>query len=186
MLEVGDVMVPPHGERMATAYDDGYNQTPARLLRTVIGLGYREDIVHYVGMSHFMRLARQPGGGLEVPANGDLCTPATAWHRNFFDLAVANDLEVIASLSYELFDAYCPESWKQRTASGNPALTGWVPPSSLLSPANGAAMAWLADIAAIFVALLDDAGLPARFQIGEPWWWVTAAGEICLYDDAAK
>lgn len=186
MLEVGDVLLPPHGERMATAYDDAYNQTPARLLRTVIGLGYRQDIVHYVGMSHFMRLARQPDGELKVPLAGQLCTPAIAWHRNLFELAPANDLEVIASLSYELFDAYCPDGWKQRTASGSPALTGWVPPSTLLSPARDAAMAWLADIAATFVGMLNDAGLPARFQIGEPWWWVTAAGEICLYDDAAK
>ncbi|KPF63001.1 DUF2460 domain-containing protein [Porphyrobacter sp. AAP60] len=186
MLEVGDVLLPPHGERMATAFDDAYNQTPARLLRTVIGLGYRDDIVHYVGMSHFMRLARQPDGGLKASAAGQLCTPAMAWHRNLFELAVTSDLEVIASLSYELFDAYCPESWKQRTASGSPALTGWVPPSTLLSPANNAAMTWLADIASIFVGLLDDAALPVRFQIGEPWWWVTATGEICLYDDAAK
>ena len=24
-----------------------------------------------------------------------------------------------------------------------------------------------------------------RFQVGEPWWWVTADGRICLYDAAA-
>jgi len=47
-------------------------------------------------------------------------------------------------------------------------------------------MAWLTDVARDFVALLRQAGLPVRFQIGEPWWWVTSAGEICLYDDAAK
>jgi uncharacterized protein (TIGR02217 family) len=186
MLEVGDVLLPPHGERMATAYDDAYNQTPARLLRAITGLGYRDDIVHYVGMSHFMRLARAGGGTLETAAPGALCTPAAVWHQSFFALARAADFEVIASLSYELFDAYCPGSWKQRTANGAPALTGWVPPSSLLSPANAQAMAWLADIARAFVALLHNADLPVRFQIGEPWWWVTAAGEICLYDDAAK
>jgi len=61
-----------------------------------------------------------------------------------------------------------------------------VPPSSLLSPANTQAMAWLTDVARAFVALLDEANLPVRFQIGEPWWWVTPAREICLYDDAAK
>ncbi len=186
ILEVGDVLLPPHGERIATAYDDSYNLTPARLLRAAIGLGYRDDIVHYVGMSHYMRLERQPDGGLKASAAGELCTPATVWHSNFFMLAQADELEVIASLSYELFDAYCPESWKQRTANGAPALTGWVPPSSLLSPANQQAMAWLAAVARNFVAVLDDAGLPVRFQIGEPWWWVTRAGEICLYDDAAK
>lgn len=186
MLELGDVLVPPHGERMATAYDDAYNQTPARLLRGVIGLGYREDVVHYVGMSHFMRLAREAGGNLWVASGGELCTPASRWHANFFELAQADDLEVIASLSYEVFDAYCPESWKQRTASGAPALTGWVPPSSLLSPAQQPAMAWLAEVAAAFVALLETAGQPVRFQIGEPWWWITPSREICLYDDAAR
>jgi uncharacterized protein (TIGR02217 family) len=186
MLELGDVFVPPHGERMATAYDDAYNQTPARLLRAVIGLGYRKDIVHYVGMSHFMRLARQVGGSLLASAGGELSEPAFVWHRNFFALAKESGLEVIASLSYELFDAYCPETWKQRTATGAPALTGWVPPSTLLSPANATAMGWLADIAERFVALLNQADLPVRFQIGEPWWWVTPAREICLYDNAAK
>lgn len=186
MLEIGDVLLPPHGERMATAYDDAYNQTPARLIRTVTGLGYRDDLVHYVGMSHFMRLEQQPGGGLAVPLTGTLCEPATAWHRSYFALAQASGLEVIASLSYELFDAYCPQTWKQRTASGTPALTGWVPPSTLLSPANADAMGWLQDCAQAFVELLEETGLPVRFQIGEPWWWVTAAGEICLYDAAAS
>ena len=186
MLELGEVLLPPHGERMATAYDDAYNQTPARLLRGVIGLGYRDDIVHYVGMSHFMRLARETDGSLRATPGGELCTPAARWHANLFELARAAELEVIASLSYELFDAYCPDSWKQRTASGAPALTGWVPPSSLLSPAQPQAMAWLAKTAAAFVVLLEEADQPVRFQIGEPWWWVTPDREICLYDEAAR
>ena len=185
MLEIGDVRLPVHGERMATAYDDGYNQTPARLLRSVIGLGYREDIVHYVGMSHFMRLAQQSGSLLASPT-GELCQPALEWHANLFAEARANDLEVIASISYELFDAYCPEAWKQRAASGVQALTNWVPPSTLLSPANTAAMAWLSASAAAFVVLLEGANQPVRMQIGEPWWWTTAQGAICLYDDAAR
>ncbi len=186
MLELGDVLVPVHGERMATAYDDAYNLTPARLLRGVIGLGYREDIVHYVGMSHFMRLEQRAGDGLTVPDTGQLCEPCRIWHRNMLDTARDNELEVILSLSYELFDAYCPEGWKQRTATGAPALTGWVPPSTLLSPANSDAMDWLADIARAFIALAEEADLPVRFQIGEPWWWVTASGEICLYDESSR
>lgn len=186
VIELGDVLVPPHRERMATAYDDAYNQTPARLLRAVTGLGYRDDIVHYVGMSHFMRLARNPDGSLKAAPDGELCTPANTWHDNFLGLARDGGFEVITSLSYELFDAYCPDAWKQRTASGAPALTGWVPPSTLLSPANMAARSWLAGAAGAFVALLRQTGQPVRFQIGEPWWWVTPAREICLYDDAAK
>lgn len=185
MLELGDVLLPVHGLRMATAYDDAYNQTPARLLRNIIGLGYRSDIVHYVGMSHFMRLARATDESLFAESSGELCEPSRAWHDAFLARAQEADLEVILSLSYELFDAYCPESWKQRTAGGLPARTGWVPPSTVLSPANGEAMAWVTGVARRFVELAQTAGLPVRFQIGEPWWWVTAEGEICLYDDAA-
>ncbi|MEO1221964.1 MAG: TIGR02217 family protein, partial [Pseudomonadota bacterium] len=185
MLEIGDVRLPVHGERLATAYDDAYDQTPARILRNLIGLGYREDIIHYVGMSHFMRLEHQTGSLLAAPV-GNLCEPCTEWHRNFFALASENRLEVIASISYELFDAYCPEAWKQRAANGQPALTGWVPPSTLLSPANAEAMFWLQASATAFVGLLTEASLPVRFQIGEPWWWTTSEGEICVYDDAAR
>jgi len=185
MLDIGDVRMPIHGERMATAYDDGYNQTPARLIRAILGLGYREDIVHYVGMSHFMRLARQDDD-LLVDPQGELARPAMEWHRSFFAQAAANDFEVIASISYELFDAYCPKEWKQRTSSGAPALTGWVPPSTLLSPANRQAMDWLQKSAGRFVNLLEGAGQPVRFQIGEPWWWTTQDGGICLYDEAAR
>lgn len=185
MLEAGDVRLPVHGLRMATAYDDAYNLTPARLLHNIIGLGYRTDIVHYVGMSHFMRLERTGGASLLADPSGALCEPAVMWHTAFLERARESDLEVIASLSYELFDAYCPPSWKQRTASGDPALTGWIPPSTILSPASAEAMGWLAGVARNFVALLEAAGQPVRFQIGEPWWWVTSGGDICLYDEAA-
>ena len=185
MLQIGDILMPPHEERMATAYDDAYNQTPARLLRSIVGLGYREQVLHYVGMSHFMRLEQVGGGELNVIESGVLCTPAETWHQNFFAACKANELEAIASISYELFDAYCPEDWKQRTARGAQALTGWVPPSTLLSPANADAMAWLQTSATKFTELLESEQLPVRFQIGEPWWWVTPDNEICLYDNAA-
>ncbi len=185
ILEIGDVRSPIHGDRMATAYDDGYDQTPARLIRGVVGLGYREDLVHYVGMSHFMRLSQQSGALLSTP-DGELCQPAIAWHKSFFEEATANEIEVITSISYELFDAFCPDSWKQRTAGGEQALTGWVPPSTLLSPANAEAMAWLSATALQFLALMEGAAQPVRMQIGEPWWWTTSTGEICMYDDAAR
>ncbi|MEM9310492.1 MAG: DUF2460 domain-containing protein [Pseudomonadota bacterium] len=187
MIEIGDVRLPVHGDRIATAYDDAYDQTPARLVRNVIGLGYREDLVHYVGMSHFMRLERQADTNLIASAAGELCEPCIQWHTSFFGQCAANDLQAIGSISYELFNSYCPEAWKQRTATGQPALTGWVPPSTLLSPANAEAMSWLQASAAEFVNLLQAAGLPVRMQIGEPWWWTTFdTFEICLYDDAAR
>jgi len=186
VLAIGDVIVPPHGERMATAYDDGYDQTPARLLRNLEGLGYRDEVLHYVGMSHFFRLARE-GDALLVARPARLCGPAEAWHRDFFRRCREYGLTAIASLSYELFAEHCPQDWQQRAHDGAPARTGWVPPSALLSPANDSAMGWLREVAALFVALMDEAALPTRFQIGEPWWWVIPGSSApCLYDDAAR
>src|SRR3546814_4961258 len=69
VLEQGDVMLPEHGLSMATGYDDAFNQTPERLLRNVLALGYRGDINHYVGMSHYFRLEAL-GSGLYVSLTG--------------------------------------------------------------------------------------------------------------------
>lgn len=185
MLEIGDVMVPPHQEQIATAYDDAFNQTPDRLLRTIRALGYRGTILHYVGMSHFFQL--EPGEGRLLPLlDGTLCSPAKFWHREFLSRCAELGYEAIISLSYELFAEHCPEDWQQRAYDDEPARTGWIPPSALLSPANAGAMDWVKAVSVKFVELLELAGLPVRFQIGEPWWWVMSDGRPCLYDTSAK
>lgn len=186
VIAIGDVIVPPHGLAAATAFDDCGTQTPARVIRNLRGLGYRGSLLHYVGMSHYFRL-EAAGGDYLVPGGGDpLCTPARAWHRAFFAECKARGYWPIASLSYELLAMHCPADWQQRAWNGDPARTGWDPPSALLSPASAAAMAWLRSAAAAFVALMAEAGVPIRFQIGEPWWWIMADGRPCLYDDAAR
>ncbi|MBX3562455.1 MAG: DUF2460 domain-containing protein [Sphingomonas sp.] len=179
VLAIGDTIVPEHELRIATGYDDLYHLTPERMLHNVLRLGYRGLINHYVGMSHYFRL----DGALKV--TGALNAPCAAWHADFLARAKTLGFEAILSLSYELLDAHCPEAWKQRDGEGNPALTGWEPPSALLSPANEAAMGWLRDVATAFAGLAVAAGQRVRFQVGEPWWWVTGEGRICLYDDAA-
>lgn len=186
MLEIGDVIVPPHGIAMANGYDDAYNQSPARLIRTARQLGYRGSLLHYVGMSHFMRLSMAATGPQVAPGGDPLCAPAKAWHAEWLKLAKSSGFSPILSLSYELFAQYCPAAWQQRASNGDPARTGWDPPSALLSPASTAAMGWLQSVGSAFAALMRGAGLPVRFQIGEPWWWIMADGRPCLYDDAAK
>lgn len=187
VLEMGDVMLPEHGFSMATGYDDCFNQTPARVVDAILALGYRGAINHYVGMSHYFRLERV-GEGLYVSLTGGvLNAPCVAWHRDFAARAKAMGFDVIWSLSYELFDAHCWNDWKQRAENGDPALTGWVPPSTLLSPAHEGAMGYLHQVAGAFVSIGLDADMPILFQVGEPWWWVMPAdGRICLYDDAAR
>jgi uncharacterized protein (TIGR02217 family) len=186
VLSIGDTIVPPHGLSIATGYDDSYNLTPERILRNMLQLGYRGSLNHYVGMSHFFRLERA-GDGLYVSlAGGALNTPCAAWHTDFSARAKALDYRLIVSLSYELFDAHCWNDWKQRASNGDPALTGYTPPSVLLSPAHSGAMAYLHAVARAFVAIATAAGHSPRFQVGEPWWWVLPDGRPCLYDDAAR
>jgi uncharacterized protein (TIGR02217 family) len=186
VIGIGEAMVPEHGLSMATGYDDCFNQTPERVLRAIMALGYRGAINHYVGMSHYFRLEWSDGAWLVAREGVVLNGPCAAWHRDFAARAAALGFDVIWSLSYELFDAHCPAAWKQRAENGDPALTGWSPPSTLLSPAHGGAMAWLQAVARAFVAIGVAAGLAPRFQVGEPWWWIMPDGRICLYDDAAR
>ncbi|MEZ0497159.1 TIGR02217 family protein [Sphingomonas sp. IW22] len=185
VLTVGECVVPEHGVRIATGYDDSYNLTPERMMRNIELLGYRGVINHYVGMSHYFRLEHASGGLFASLAGGVLNRPCAAWHRDFAERAAASGRGIIWSLSYELFDAHCWGDWKQRAADGSSALTGWEPPSALLSPANAGAMGYLAQVAQAFAAIAVAAGLAMRFQVGEPWWWVRADGTPCLYDAAA-
>ncbi|SBV33939.1 conserved protein of unknown function [uncultured Sphingopyxis sp.] len=184
VLAIGDVVMPEHGLGIAGGYDDSYHLTPARLVRQMVQLGYRGDVVHYVGMSHYMRLEAADGAFHASVAGGALNAPCAAWHAGFAAACEAAGLGVIWSLSYELFDAYCPDEWKQRASDGSPALTGWEPPSTLLSPANGEAMGYLQAVARAFVAIGAAAGLAPKFQVGEPWWWIAGEGRICAYDAA--
>lgn len=183
-IPIGDAFVPPHALRIASGYDDSYNQTPARLLRGMAQMGYSGPINHYVGMSHYPALRWDGARYVADPAR-PLCGPAAAWHADFAARAAGEGFGLILSLSFELLDQNCPEAWKQRDASGNPALTGWSPPSTLLSPANAAAMAYLGDVAAALVGIAVAAGQAPRFQVGEPWWWVGANRAPCFYDAAA-
>lgn len=190
MLDTGDIMVPEHEMQMASGYDDAYNLTPARILRQIRGLGYRGSINHYVGMSHYFRLEAVPvsaGDAHYVSLRGGVLNdPCVSWHENFVKLCKDADYDLIFSLSYEIFDAHCWNDWKQRDLDGNPALTGYIPPSALVSPAHDGAIGYLRTVALAFSKILVDGGLPLRFQVGEPWWWITLDGKICLYDDRAR
>lgn len=185
VLAIGDTLVPEHRLRIATGYDDLYHLTPARVLRNCLRLGYRGPVDHYVGMSHYFRLEANSGGYYVSLAGGVLNAPCAAWHRDFCEQAKTLGFEPVLSLSYELLDQHVWGDWKQRAQDGSPALTGWSPPSTLLSPANDAAMGYLRLVAQAFAGIAAAAGLRVRFQVGEPWWWVMPDGRICLYDAAA-
>lgn len=181
-LKQGDAFLPEHRLRICSGYDDSYNQAPERLVQQWQALGYRGLVTHYVGMSHFPALQTVGGGRFEVA--GGLCPSALAWHRALLKALAGTGMEAIFSLSFELFDEYAPPAWAQRDWNGNRALTGWAPPSTLLSPCHPDAMAWLRDIASSLAALAAADGAYVRFQVGEPWWWVGPSGAPCFYDAA--
>ncbi len=181
-IPVGDAFLPEHGLRICSGYDDSYNLVPDRLVEQWEALGYRALVNHYVGMSHFYALTAVSGGRFEVSSG--LCASAAAWHRSLLRAAARAGFEVILSLSFELFDANAPSGWAQRDLEGNRALTGWVPPSTLLSPCNPDAMAWLQGIASAFGQIAASEAERVLFQVGEPWWWVGPAGRPCFYDAA--
>lgn len=182
VLAIGDAMVPEHEWRIATGYDDQYDVAPARIIDWVQRLGFRGVINHYIGMSHYMALG--PDG--LVDASRPMCGAALEWHRAFAKAAKAAGYEVIWSLSYEILDQFCPESWKQRSADGAAAATGYDPPSTLVSPASGAGVDYLCSVAEALVGVAIEVGLQPQVQVGEPWWWVTNGDRPCFYDDAAR
>jgi uncharacterized protein (TIGR02217 family) len=181
VVPINDSIVPEHHYRICTAYDDCYHLTPERVIDSLERLGYRGLVDHYVGMSHYPAL---DGSGLADPGN-PLCLPARRWHESFAAIAKARGFQIIWSLSMELLEELCPEAWKQRAWNGAPARTGWVPPSTLLSPAAAQPVAYLGQVAAEFMSIAVDAGLAPKLQMGEPWWWVTGDHAICLYDAAS-
>jgi len=186
VLAIGDVIVPEHGLSIANGYDDNYHLTPERLLRNIVQLGWRGTILHYVGMSHYFRLEASSGGHYVSLGATALNMACRAWHADFATRARTLGYDLILSLSYELLDQHCWGDWKQRAADGSPALTGWAPPSTLLSPAHGGAMAYLRAVAREFAGIARDAGLKVRFQIGEPWWWTLPDGSLCIHDAATQ
>jgi len=181
-IAIGDAFLPEHRLRMCSAYDDSYIQSPERLVEQWQALGYRGFVNHYVGMSHYYALSNAGGGRFEVA--GGLCASASAWHRALARVLESVGMDLILSLSFELFDENAPAAWAQMDSAGMRALTGWTPPSTLLSPCNIAAMGWLQDIASGFCQIVADEGLPVHFQVGEPWWWVEPGGTPCFYDAA--
>jgi uncharacterized protein (TIGR02217 family) len=186
VLEIADAFVPEHTLNMANGYDDVYNLTPERVLRNILQLGYRGIIDHYVGMSHYPKLAWQVAAQkyLAVMSTLPVNQPCMAWHGDFFQRATQLGYKVQIALSFELLDSYCPDTWKQRRFDGAPALTGYTPPSTLISPASVAGIVYLQVVLSHFIGAMQGVNGDVLFQMGEPWWW-SGLGQNrvpCFYD----
>ncbi|EKA1377507.1 hypothetical protein OJ570_000333 [Escherichia coli] len=178
----------PHELRAITAYDDHYNITPERVFENLVYAGYQDELVHYVGMSHFYDTVWTPSAGkLLVNTTDVLNPPCIAWHEAFAAYAAKHHFSVTISLSYELMSTACPFEWAQQDWEGNIAATGYTPPSWLLSPCNQHAMAWLGDVLTAFADIIYPHVQDICVQVGEPWWWInTKNNKPCIYDYQTK
>lgn len=186
MLAIGDGHVRVHELRLANGYDDVYNVTPTRVMRTALYLGYRGWIDHYLGMSHYFSLTWNAGETRFIidPAKAKLNPAAELWHQDFLAQAKSYGFKVVLSLSYELLDDHAPAAWKQRSHDGGAAQTGWSPPSTLIAPTNTSALSYLRDVWLALAAIQSSLSATIIFQIGEPWWWHQLTGDQapCFYD----
>ncbi len=186
-LKVGDGYIQPHDLRIANGYDDMTNITPERVIWNIIWLGYRDWINHYVGMSHYFNLTWDGTAGRYIidPVKAAINKAAASWHQNFLELAHSFGFKVIISLSYEILAENIPAAWQQKAYDGSPAQTGWVPPSSLITPTNQAALDYLRDVFLAFGQITNQVGADHYYQVGEPWWWIDqgGAGVPHFYDD---
>lgn len=111
-----------------------------------------------------------------------------AFMKQFFELIHARGYTFVESVAYEILNFFMPENWKQKNYLGNPALSGWFPPSCFIRPTSQDALHYLAAVQIQVIREAININLPVKFQIGEPWWWdgSYSVGEgrfaPCIYD----
>ena len=136
-------------------------------------------------MSHYFALGAGRAGRSGA---GPFNAPALAWHRDFARAAKAHGYELIWSLSLRDARHVLPGGVE---AAGFDGERG----GDRLGAAVDAAVAGQCARRSAYLGAdrggagrrsAGEAGLRAAFQVGEPWWWVTPDGRLCLYDDAAR
>ncbi|MBK5911471.1 hypothetical protein CCR85_08200 [Rhodothalassium salexigens] len=173
----------PHALRMTDGFDNAYPLTPERLVDQVHRLGYRGAYVLYMGISKFHALSWDDAEERHIvdPAKPVLNAPSAQWIDDLFARLVAKGYTLIVSVSFEILHRFMPTAWMQRDHAGNPGLTGWQPPSSLIAPTVPDALAYLRVVFVDLLGRAEAAGSAIHFQIGEPWWWDGSFGSESPY-----
>jgi hypothetical protein len=186
-LSVNVPVVPQHGTQMTLGYDDLYNLAPKRIVDQIITLGYTTNCTCYIGMSHFMKLGWKSNESrfAYIPDANPINDASYVWLQELYTRLKAANINLIFSMSYEMLYDYIPYDWCQLDYLGNPAQTGWVPPSSLMAFTKTAVMNHLIGTANQCLTICD-VNDTKYFQIGEPWWWdgSYSSGRPCFYDPA--
>lgn len=181
--------VPQHTIGMCTSYDDSYNVNPYRIIKNCYMLGYRGQVNHYCGMSHYYdqkwdesQLRFVVTKVEDKPTYNLINKESTLWHQYMAKACKKMYMLPIFSVSYEMFSEAAELDWTQRQWDDDYGRTGYEPPSYLLSPCNADAMNWLQQVFVEFAAIAAGEGLQPHLQVGEPWWWINSNGKPCIYD----
>jgi uncharacterized protein (TIGR02217 family) len=182
--------LPAHDLYIADGYADSYPMTPARVVEQIVNLGYRGQVVLYVGFTQFLSLTWNAGESRFIidTAKPTLNVPTQQWVTDFCARLAARGVAVIISVSFELLKEYCPLAWAQYDWKGQQSESGWSPSSTFVSPSSVDGMNYLRDVAVDFVGLSVAAGATTLYQVGEPWWWAGGfrGDGPCFYDTYAR
>lgn len=198
-----NLVVPTQDVGISTSYDDMHNQSPERIIEQIKTLGFGGKINHYCGMSKYPN--REPNASLNRPIvqetlGNTIIESAKRWHEVFAQLLVTEGWDCIWSISFETFSIFANVNYAQRDDDGNLGVTGYSPPSYLLSPVIEAedvpaiaghtqvgSMVYLGNVFEDFGNIMLDNGLKVQMQVGEPWWWWNGStGAPCYYGGVAR
>lgn len=175
-----------HDLFIADGYADSYPLTPERVVEQIVLLGYRGQVVLYVGFTQFLSLTYDVGEQRLIidTSKPTLNVPTQQWITDFCTRLAAEGIAVIMSVSFELLKMYAPTDWAQYDYKGQQSESGWDPSSTFVSPCNDDGMNYLRDVAVSFVGLGVAAGATTLYQVGEPWWWAGGyrGDGPCFYD----
>lgn len=184
---------PANGLQIATGYDDSYNITPWRQAHQIYDLGYRSDVVCYMGASHYYQSYSSLIDGvyynqLNKTASTPLNTPTVAWCQSLFAELYSLGLGFIWSTSLEILLSAMPDDWAQKDYLGDLAASGYTPPTSFLSIGNTQTSDYIISVISQGLSLMQSAGLALKFQLGEFWSWdgSYSNGRPCIYDYQLK
>lgn len=176
--EIGEVKPPvlEHNLKMAEGYDDEYYRNPKRLVESIHHLGYRDILNLYIGASHYYDKQGELGlDGLDhktqyLIQGHPLNKAFEAWFTALCKELYNNQFkQLVISISMEILQM--PEGWKQRMHDGVAGQTGWMPPTSFISPCSDEAKTYMKTVANTLINITKQYNIEPILQLGEPWWW---------------
>lgn len=165
-----------HLYRVAEGYDDEYDKNPKRLVDTMASLGYSEIVNFYIGASHYYDKKGKEGviskdiSDMVLDPSKGINNAFRTWMNSYmFWLKRSGFNNIVISVAME--NLQMPEDWKQRLWNGEPAATGWEPPTNFYSPNSDDVKVYIRRITKEILNMAVSNGFKPILQLGESWYW---------------